>query len=172
MDELSAQPEVQGVCASCASVLQKRCQPRKVSGMNKDDLHTVVVQSQPSALPELLGYVSVRGNKMVQRAIAGDYIFFIFYWSQRAIAGDYELQGVYSWSQILETIVPYLNNMFYDCLGSVAAHGLSAIFTDIFTAGDGDQIILNKIYKINKSSVPTVFPPSSPTSSLLETVIR
>ena len=78
MDELTAQPEVQGVCASCASVLQKRCQPRKVSGMNKDDLHTVVVQSQPSALPELLGYVSVRGNKMVQRAIAGDYNFFIF----------------------------------------------------------------------------------------------
>ena len=68
MDELTA--KVQGVCAS---VLQKRCQPRKVSGMNKDDLHTVIVQSQPSALPELLGYVPVRRNKMVQRAIAGDY---------------------------------------------------------------------------------------------------
>jgi hypothetical protein len=76
MDELTAQPEVQGVCASCASVLQKRCQPRKVSGMNKDDLHTVVVQSKPSTLPKLLGYVSVRGNKMVQRAIAGDYVYF------------------------------------------------------------------------------------------------
>ena len=94
MDELTA--KVQGVCAS---VLQKRCQPKKVSGQKPGDLHTVVVQAQKSDLPELLGYTPVRRSQMVQRAIAG----------------------------------------------SVAGHGLSAVFTDIFTAGDGAEIYVTDL---------------------------
>lgn len=83
----------------CTSVLQQRCQPRKKAGHSDKDLHTVVVQSAPSDLPELLGFTPVRRSQMVQRAIAG----------------------------------------------SVAGHGLSAVFTDIFTAGDGAQIFVTEL---------------------------
>jgi len=93
-DEVTA--KVQCVCSS---VLQQRCQPRKKHGFGDKDLHTVVVQSAPSDLPELLGFTPVRRSQMVQRAIAG----------------------------------------------SVVGHGLSAVFTDIFTAGDGCQIYVTDL---------------------------
>lgn len=55
----------------CASVLQQRCQPRKLRGFGSQQLHTVVVQSAPSDLPEMLGFTAVRRSQMVDRALAG-----------------------------------------------------------------------------------------------------
>jgi len=55
----------------CTAVQQQRCQPRKSRGFGHGALHTVVVQSAPSDLPELLGFTAVRRSQLVDRALAG-----------------------------------------------------------------------------------------------------
>jgi hypothetical protein len=54
----------------CASVLQEQCQPARAHGMDAADLHTVVVQSRPSKLPDRLGYTSVQRLHMAQRVVS------------------------------------------------------------------------------------------------------